>query len=111
MALIDKDVLLQQIQGLYEPPSYPDYTDTRAFQMGALARKLQVIELITKAPEVEKRATGEWLELDVDYLIGSTEMQSAKCSVCGRYHTTPYRYYFSHYDYCPSCGAMMEKSE
>ena len=36
------------------------------------------------------------------------EWQSARCSVCGRYHTTPYMYYFNVYNYCPNCGARME---
>ena len=58
-----------------------------------------------------ERKTGEWLEktaLDnADYPID--EWQSAKCSVCGKYHTTPYLYSFDNYPYCPSCGAEMKK--
>lgn len=55
---------------------------------------------------------GKWIEREVvtdnkAEVIG--EWQSAKCSVCGKYHTTPYLYYFSHYDYCPHCGAKMEE--
>ena len=53
---------------------------------------------------------GEWVERNViqdrrDATI--PEWQSAKCSVCGKYHTTPYMYYFTNYDYCPNCGADM----
>ena len=35
------------------------------------------------------------------------EWQSAKCSRCGLYHTTPYLYYFKDYKYCPNCGCEM----
>lgn len=37
------------------------------------------------------------------------EWQSAKCSICGKYHTTPYMYYFDNYNFCPNCGADMRK--
>ena len=51
---------------------------------------------------------GEWLEKEVNSDKVIEEWQSARCSVCDRYHTTPYMYYFSHYDYCPHCGTRME---
>lgn len=59
----------------------------------------------------KERQKGEWLEKEV--IVGKKarvieEWQSAKCSVCGRYHTTPYLYYFVEYDYCPHCGAKMK---
>jgi transcriptional regulator with XRE-family HTH domain len=53
---------------------------------------------------------GEWLEREVfDEPQGKRieQWQSAKCSVCGLYHTTPYQYYFEWFNYCPSCGADM----
>jgi len=65
-------------------------------------------ELPSAEPE---RKTGKWLEKSVihkdeaDTVI--EEWQSAKCSVCGKYHTTLYLYYFSDYNYCPHCGADM----
>lgn len=40
-----------------------------------------------------------------------TEWQSARCSNCNLYHTTPYSYYFDNYKYCPNCGARMAESE
>lgn len=57
---------------------------------------------------------GEWIERNVtqdrrDAKI--SEWQSAKCSLCGKYHTTPYMYYFTNYNYCPNCGAKMDESE
>ena len=36
------------------------------------------------------------------------EWQEARCSKCGLWHTTPYLYYFHHYDYCPNCGSSMK---
>jgi hypothetical protein len=59
-------------------------------------------ELIETQPKI-----GEWLEKEVNS-DKVDEWQSARCSVCNRYHTTPYMYYFSHYEYCPNCGAKME---
>jgi len=62
---------------------------------------------------IEERKTGEWTEKKDMYLDDLeakdiiTEWQSAKCDVCGKYHTTPYMYYFSDYEYCPNCGAEM----
>ena len=39
------------------------------------------------------------------------EWQSAMCSVCHKYHTTPYMYYFNDYNFCPNCGADMRERE
>ena len=57
-------------------------------------------------------AVGKWLERKVDHTPHLPDgVQSAKCSVCGKYHTTPYMYYFEDYAYCPNCGARMENEE
>ena len=48
-----------------------------------------------------------WLEREVDYETRIDAWQSAKCSRCGLYHTTPYMYYFDDFKYCPNCGAYM----
>lgn len=57
------------------------------------------------------KPTGEWKEKSVDFdeddLIEA--WQSARCSICGHYHTTPYLYNFNEFRYCPSCGARMFK--
>lgn len=59
--------------------------------------------------ESMERGTGKWLEKGIihkneaDTVI--EEWQSAKCSACGKYHTTPYMYYFNDFSYCPNCGA------
>lgn len=54
---------------------------------------------------------GEWEDCEIvqedgDYKI-IDEWQSARCSVCGKYLTTPYMYHFDHFNYCPNCGAKM----
>ena len=58
---------------------------------------------------------GEWQDKEVfndtddDHIV--EEWQSARCSVCGKYHTTPYMYYFDDFNYCPNCGARMGGAE
>lgn len=57
------------------------------------------------------QAKGKWLEREVHGKgnVDIEEWQSAKCSACGRYHTTPYMYYYTDYNYCPNCGADMRE--
>lgn len=69
------------------------------------------IELMHDALELLKahEPRGEWKELKVDCMVNCIdEWQSARCSACGKYHTTPYLYYFKSYNYCPNCGAKMD---
>lgn len=58
-------------------------------------------------------AHGQWTERHVDTLEETTidAWQSARCSVCGLYHTTPYLYSFTDYKFCPNCGARMKEDE
>ena len=51
----------------------------------------------------------QWTERRVDVLEETTidAWQSARCSACSLYHTTPYLYSFTDYKYCPNCGAKM----
>lgn len=56
---------------------------------------------------------GEWEEKETFHNADDNpiieEWQSARCSVCNKYHTTPYMYYFNNYNFCPNCGADMRK--
>ena len=76
--------------------------------------EMAIMMLPPVQPEQPEPKRGEWLERDViDEPKGKhiTQWQSARCSVCGRYHTTPYLYSFTHYNFCPNCGARMEVTE
>ena len=64
------------------------------------------------AADVVPVVHGHWEEKEVFATKGNVdELQSAYCSVCRRYHTTPYLYYFTNYLYCPLCGARMDGAE
>ena len=65
-------------------------------------------EALSRVPpaDVRENERGKWEEREVLQGI-IEEWQSAKCSVCGKYHTVPYTYYFSTYNFCPHCGADM----
>lgn len=59
-------------------------------------------------PVTPQLKVGKWLEKEINSDKVIEEWQSARCSKCNLYHTTPYMYYFSHYDYCPHCGCRMK---
>lgn len=69
-------------------------------------------DLIDGVPTVDAVPVkhGRWEEETVGSIEENAviaDWQSARCSVCKRYLTTPYMYYFEHYNYCPNCGAEM----
>lgn len=70
-------------------------------------------EAIMDAPTIEAEPvkSGEWEEKETYLNEGDceiTEWQSARCSKCGKYHTTPYMYSFDNFNFCPNCGAKMK---
>lgn len=70
-----------------------------------------ITRIVVHGKVYDKVKFGKWEEyqkLDAD-IVG--ELQSAKCSICGRYHTTPYMHSYDYYKYCPHCGAIMEIEE
>ena len=69
---------------------------------------LEIREMLECEPE---RKTGKWEEREVSSEQVIDEWQSARCSVCGLYHTTPYMYYFKDFNFCPSCGARMVRGD
>lgn len=90
----------------------------RAIDADALLRDIERYHLsdgkfqhwVEMQPTIKPR-NGMWIERTVSRAKAIDEWQSARCSVCGLYHTTPYLYYFNHYNYCPNCGARIEKNE
>lgn len=68
----------------------------------------KLIAFIGKQPSAEPKA-GKWEDREVfDYASDIVEeWQSARCSHCNKYLTTPYMYYFENYKFCPNCGADM----
>lgn len=82
--------------------------------VGAELTDEELIEKIRKAPIVMKPNVdvvpvvhARWIEEETSENT-IDEWQSAKCTNCGKYHTVPYLYYFSEYNYCPNCGAKMD---
>ena len=69
-----------------------------------IAKDLRELPSVTPQPK-----TGRWLDKEVNSDKVIDEWQSARCNVCDKYHTTPYMYYFSHYNYCPYCGVRMDE--
>ena len=75
----------------------------------AIDFRMKVMAIPSATPQ-QKR--GKWIEGNVSHKedkVHIDEWQSAKCSNCGLYHTTPYMYYFDIYKYCPNCGCQMSE--
>jgi hypothetical protein len=69
------------------------------------------IAMAENIPSVERKK-GKWVEIswsepDPNVCCTSYSIQSAKCSICGKYHTTPYLHSLNYFPYCPNCGAEM----
>lgn len=94
--LINADKLKKDVLDL--PDCYNGLSDTYD--------KACIIGVIDEQPTIEPKK-GKWEEREVSSEKVIDEWQSARCSVCGKYHTTPYMYYFVNYNYCPNCGARM----
>ena len=55
---------------------------------------------------------GRWEQVEVVHDRKDAKIQDwqqAKCSVCGRWQTTPFMYYLKLDNYCPNCGAKMDE--
>lgn len=70
----------------------------------------EVVAFLKSRPsaDVQPVRRGNWEERKVSDKNCIDEWQTACCSVCHKYHTTPYMYYFDNYNYCPNCGAKMD---
>jgi len=62
---------------------------------------------------LQEQGIGEWEERNVFGIKEATidDMQSARCSRCKKYLTTPYLYSFTDFKFYPSCGAFMGGKE
>ena len=65
-----------------------------------------IAELDHKGYVEKAKTVGVWEERTV-IERKDDELQSARCSVCKKYHTTPYLYFFDFYPFCPYCGSPM----
>ena len=101
MRLIDADELMK---AMYHRAFETD-GDTM-WQSGCWVRYRAIEQTVKEQPTIERK-TGEWEEREVSSDKVIDEWQSARCSVCGKYHTTPYMYYFDSFSFCPNCGAYM----
>lgn len=97
------DLIIKGAKGIQD--GLYNITDGKLFKYKANGGTVRTYPIVPSAD----RPSGEWLECEVSAVDAFDEWQSARCSVCGKYHTTPYMYYFSNYNYCPSCGAFMGK--
>ena len=60
--------------------------------------------------DVQEVRHGKWEEVVIPSgYSNEVQYQSARCSVCKRYHTTPYLYTYYEHNYCPNCGAEMRE--
>lgn len=116
MTRIEALEILQAVKFLLPTEEYSDMAEEaldmaiEALEQYENAFEHGYTEAESEYREILERKRGEWIERNVtqdrrDAKI--QEWQSAKCSVCGKYHTTPYMYYFTNYDYCPNCGSDM----
>ena len=73
-------------------------------------RRFEIAINAQPTADVRENVRGEWIDCEVvhdrkDAKI--TDWQQARCSICGKWHTTPYMYNWDHFEYCPNCGAQM----
>ena len=55
--------------------------------------------------------TWDLIEVNSTKECGVKELQSMRCSSCGRYYTSPYLYYVQLPNFCPWCGAVTAEKE
>ena len=117
MRMIDADALNDAMyhEAFENDASYNERNPMAKWDSGLWIRYKLFENTIDEAPTIEPNR-GEWEEketfsvADDDPII--ERWQSARCSMCERYHTTPYMYYFNDYNFCPYCGAdMRERKE
>ena len=98
---------------LAEPNEYVK-DGTLTVQMPTIKEAKAVDKIVVYADTYKQEYSlpkvGKWEECKVVDIEDTTitEIQSAYCPICHKYHTTPYMYYFDYFNYCPNCGTKME---
>ena len=92
--LISRKTAIETFTG--KPPEY--------YHTSYIVGELNCLPSVDAVPVVH----GRWTEKETSENT-IDEWQSAKCTNCGKYHTTPYLYYFNDYKFCPNCGAKMDE--
>lgn len=99
MRLIDADALIKVLRIREDEWGTPDETWMPESDYGRVIKSM---------PTIDPVKHGKWEDKSVCDGDAIGEWQEAQCSVCGKYHTTPYMYYFDKFAYCPCCGARMD---
>ena len=78
--------------------------------------RIAIENYIDEMPTVDAELVrhGQWEQVEVVHDRKDAKIQDwqqAKCSVCGRWQTTPFMYYLKLDNYCPHCGAKMDEEE
>jgi predicted RNA-binding Zn-ribbon protein involved in translation (DUF1610 family) len=107
--LIDRQAVLEAFQRLCDVCGEGEKYNGIMCRTCSLDDGICIIEDMPSA-EIPERKKGKWVERKV-YSMTIMDYQHAKCSVCGKYLTTPYQYYFDEFKYCPNCGSEMTRGE
>lgn len=99
----------KSINDLYKNGKYHSDAVRNNGEMMAEGMRL-ALKCLDEAEPEEAKWTEKEVTDDFDAKV-IQQWQSARCSKCGCYHTTPYLYYFTNHEYCPSCGRKMEGAE
>ena len=104
MQLIDKDALEKVVEKMKLHHGIGLEPVIAVSDLQILIKGLPTVDAVpVKHGQWEEQTIGSYEENAV-----IAEWQSARCSECGRYLTTPYLYYFTKYNFCPECGAKMD---
>lgn len=73
----------------------------------------EIQDILEGMPTIGERKKGKWKSYEITYSkdegVEIEEWQTAQCSVCGLWHTTPHMYFLNRYMFCPNCGADMRE--
>lgn len=100
MRLIDADALNKDVLDL--PNCYNGFSDTYD--------KACIIGLIDEQPTIEERKTGRWIATHEIAPFSNPDSITYVCSECGYKRYTLYGIGWEKMNYCPHCGAQMEKT-